>query len=108
MPFIDPEKLEEIYFPPAKIYAIQRLGRQRRRLESERVGGKVRIGLIVDGYFPMVRKVFSDPWSAHTKAFLTKVRRHCKINPAVESHMVYLAAGRQRHFISSPVLTKLD
>jgi transposase len=112
MPFIDPEKLEEIYFPPAKIYAIQRLGRQRRRLESEIAGRKVRIGLIVDGYFPMIRKAFSDPWSAHARAFLhsrlnplavvhagekalhaflTKARRHCKINPSVESHMVYLA-----------------
>jgi len=112
MPFIDPEKLEEIYFPPAKIYAIQRLARQRRRLEGEIAGRKVRIGSIVDGYFPMIRKAFSDPWSAHARAFLhsrlnplavvhagekalhtflTKARRHCKIEASVESHMVYLA-----------------
>lgn len=76
MPFIDPEKLEEIYFPPAKIYAIQRLARQRRRLESEIAGRKVRIGLIVDGYFPMIRKSFSGPWSAHARAFL-----HSRLNP---------------------------
>jgi len=112
MPFIDPEKLEEIYFPPAKIYAIQRLARQRRRLENEIAGRKKRIGAIIDGYFPMMRKAFSDPWSAHARAFLrsrlnplavvhtgekalhvflTKKRRHCKVDASVESHMVYLA-----------------
>ncbi len=112
MPFIDPEKLEEIYFPPAKIYAIQRLTRQRRRLESEIAGRKVRIGLIVDGYFPMIRKAFSDPWSAQARAFLrsrlnplnvvrygekalctflTKARKHCKVDASTESHAVYLA-----------------
>lgn len=58
MPFIDPEKLEEIYFPSSKLYAIQRLSRQRKRLEGEIVGRKVRIGAIVDGYFPMIRKAF--------------------------------------------------
>jgi hypothetical protein len=112
MPFIDPEKLEEIYFPPAKIYAIQRLARQRRRLEGHIAGRKVRIGLIVDGYFPMIRKSFSDPWSAHARAFLrsrlnplavvragekalhaflTRARKHCKVDASVESHAVYLA-----------------
>ncbi len=29
-PFIDPKRLDEIYLPPAKIYAIQRLARQRK------------------------------------------------------------------------------
>ena len=112
MPFIDPEKLEEIYFPPGKIYAIQRLARQRRRLENDIAGRKKRIGTIVDGYFPMIRKAFSDPWSAHARAFLhsrlnplavvrtgekalhaflTKRRKHCKVDASVESHMVYLA-----------------
>ena len=112
MPFIDPEKLEEIYFPPAKIYAIQRLARQRKRLENDIAGRKKRIGAIVDGYFPMMRKAFSDPWSAHARAFLrsrlnplavvragekalhaflTKKRRHCKVDASVESHMVYVA-----------------
>jgi len=112
MPFIDPEKLEEIYFPPAKIYAIQRLARQRRRLENEIAGRKKRIGSIVDGYFPGMREAFSDPWSAHARAFLRsrlnplaviragekalhvfliKKRRHCKVDASVESHMVYLA-----------------
>ncbi|MFC2032235.1 transposase [Chloroflexota bacterium] len=70
MPFIDPEKLEEIYFPPAKSYAIQRLARQRRRLENDIAGRKKRIGSIVDGHFPGIRSAFSDPWSAHARAFL--------------------------------------
>jgi transposase len=112
MPFVDPEKLEEIYFPPAKIYAIQRLAHQRKRLESEIGGRKVRIGSIVDGYFPMLRQAFSDPWSAQARAFLhsrlnplsvvragekalhnflTKARKHCRVEASVESHAVYLA-----------------
>jgi len=111
MPFIDPEQLEEIYLPPAKIYAIQRLARQRKRLENEIGCRKKRIGSIVDGYFPTVRKSFSDPWSAHARAFLrshlnpvlivkagekalhaflTKARKHGKAD-AAESHLVYLA-----------------
>ncbi|MBW1678366.1 MAG: IS110 family transposase, partial [Deltaproteobacteria bacterium] len=111
MPFIDPEKLEEIYFPPAKIYAIQRLARQRRRLENEIAGRKKRIGSIVDGHFPGIRSAFSDPWSAHARAFLrsrlnplavvrsgekalcaflSKARKHCRIEASVESHGVYL------------------
>jgi len=111
MPFIDPEKLEEIYFPPAKIYAIQRLARQRRRLENDIAGRKKRIGSIVDGHFPGIRSAFSDPWSAHAKAFLrsrlnpltvvrygekalhtflSKARKHCRIEAFVESHGVYL------------------
>ena len=111
MPFIDPEKLEEIYFPPAKIYAIQRLARQRRRLENDIAGRKRRIGSIVDGHFPGIRSAFSDPWSAHARAFLrsrlnplavvrsgekalcaflSKARKHCRIEASVESHGVYL------------------
>jgi transposase len=111
MPFIDPEQLEEIYLPPAKIYAIQRLARQRKRLESEIGSRKKRIGSIVDGYFPGMRQAFSDPWSAHARAFLrsrldplavanagekalhaflTKARRHGKAD-AAESRMVYFA-----------------
>jgi len=112
MPFIDPEKLEEIYFPPGKIYAIQRLARQRKRLENDISGRKRRIGAIVDGYFPGIRSAFSDPWSSHARAFmrsrlnpltvvrtgekalhtfLTKTRKHCKIDAFVESHGIYLA-----------------
>jgi transposase len=112
MPFIDPEKLEEIYFPPAKLYAIQRLARQRKRLESEIAGRKKRIGSIIDGYLPGIRGAFSDPWSAHTRAFirsrlnplaairygekalhsfLAKARKHSKLDPFAESHAVYLA-----------------
>ena len=112
MPFIDPEKLEEIYLPPGKIYAIQRLARQRKRLESEIAGHKKRIGSIVDGHFPGIRSAFSDPWSAQARAFLrsrlnpltviragekalcaflTKARKHCRIEASVESHGIYLA-----------------
>jgi transposase len=52
MPFIDPEHLDEIYLPPAEIHALQRLTRQRKRLEDDVTGRKVRIGAIIDGYLP--------------------------------------------------------
>ena len=71
MPFIDSERLEELYLPPAKIYAIQRLARQRKRLESEIGARKKRMGSILDGYFPGLREAFADPWSPQARAFLS-------------------------------------
>jgi transposase len=126
MPFVDSEKLEEIYFPSAKLYAIQRLSRQRKRLESEISGRKVRIGSIVDGYFPGVRQAFSDPWSKHARAFLhsrlnplavvragekalhtflIKARRHGQVGAEEEDHMVYVACKKAAtlYKLSSPV-----
>jgi transposase len=76
MAFIDPEQLDEVYLPPAKIHALQRLARQRKRLESEIGARKTRIGAIVESYVPGVRKSFSDPWSAQARAFL-----RCHLNP---------------------------
>jgi len=70
MPFIDPEKLVDIYLPPAKIHALQRLTRQRKRMESAISGRKIRISAIVDGYLPGVRRTFSDAWSLPVRAFL--------------------------------------
>jgi transposase len=127
MPFIDSEQLEEIYLPPAKIYAIQRLARQRKRLECEIGSRKKRIGSIVDGYLPGMRQAFSNPWSAHARAFLrsclnplevvhsgekalhaflTKARRQGKAD-RVESHLVYLACqdAATLYKLSSPVGT---
>ena len=52
MPFIDPEQLYEIYLPPAEVHALQRLTRQRKRLEGDITSRKVRIGATVDGYLP--------------------------------------------------------
>ena len=70
MPFIDPEKLDEIYLPPAEIHALQRLTRQRKRIEQDITGRKVRISAIVDGYLPGVRRAFNDVWSSPVRAFL--------------------------------------
>ncbi|MFQ5987890.1 MAG: IS110 family transposase [Dehalococcoidia bacterium] len=70
MPFIDPEQMDEIYLPPAEIHALQRLNRQRKRLESDITGRKVRISAIVDGYLPGVRRAFNDVWSSPVRAFL--------------------------------------
>ena len=61
MSFIDPEQLDEVYLPPAKIHALQRLSRQRKRLESEIAVRKTHIGSVVESYVPGVRKAFSDP-----------------------------------------------
>ena len=128
MPFIDPEKLEEIYFPPAKLYAIHRLARQRKRLENDIAGRKKRIGSIMDGYFPGLRSAFSYPWSAQARAFLrsrvnplavvqrgekalhtflAKTRKHCELDPCVESHAVYIACREAAalYKASSPVGT---
>ncbi len=109
MPFIDAERLEDLYLPPAKIYTMQRLARQRKLLESSIGAHKTRIGSIIDGYLPGLRQTFSDPWSMHARAFfssrlnpmdiirsseralhvfLTKERGHGKAD-TTESHRVY-------------------
>jgi transposase len=81
MTFIDPEQLDEVYLPPAKIHALQRLSRQRKRLESDIAARKTRIGTIVESYVPGVRKAFSDPWSSQARAFL-----RCQLNPLAVAH----------------------
>jgi len=70
MPFIDPEQLGEIYLPPAEIHALQRLTRQRKRIESDVSGRKIRISAVVDGFLPGVRQAFNDAWSSPFRDFL--------------------------------------
>ncbi len=70
MPFIDPEQMEEVYLPPAEIHALQRLTRQRKRLQQEIAGRKVRIETVIDGYLPGLRKALASPWSTQVRAFL--------------------------------------
>ena len=76
MPFIDPERLDELYLAPAETHALLRLTRQRKRLEDHMTARKNRIATIVDGYLPGVRQAFSHRWSAQARAFL-----HSRINP---------------------------
>ena len=76
MPFIDPERLDELYLAPAETHALLRLTRQRKRLEDYITAHKNRIATIVDGYLPGVRQTFSHRWSAQARAFL-----HSRINP---------------------------
>jgi transposase len=76
MPFIDPERLDELYLAPAETHALQRLTRQRKRLEDYITARKNRIATIVDGYLPGVRQAFSHRWSAQARAFL-----HSRLNP---------------------------
>jgi transposase len=70
MPFVDIERLNDVYIPPAKINAILRLSRQRQRLESDIAGRKKRILGIIDGYLPGVRQPFSNLWSSQGREFL--------------------------------------
>ncbi len=70
MPFIDPEQLDDIYLPSAEIHALQRLTRQRKRLESDVSGYKTRMGATLDGYLPGLHQAFHNIWSAHGRAFL--------------------------------------
>jgi len=62
--------MDEIYLPPAEIHALQRLTRQRKRIEQDITGRKIRISAIVDGYLPGVRRAFNDAWSFPLRAFL--------------------------------------
>jgi transposase len=70
MPFVDIERLNDVYIPPAKINAILRLSRQRQRLEGNISGRKKRILGIIDGYLPGVRQPFSNLWSPQGREFL--------------------------------------
>jgi len=70
MPFVDIERLNEVYLPPAKINAILRLARQRQRLEGDIAGRKKRILAIIDGYLPGVRQPFSNLWLPQGREFL--------------------------------------
>ena len=110
MPFVDQERLNDIYLPPAKISAILRLARQRQRLEANIASRKKRILSIIDGYIPGIRQTFSNTWSPQGRAFLrthlnplavaragekaldrflTRARFRRK-GDGEESHMVYL------------------
>jgi transposase len=76
MPFIDPERLDELYLPPAETHALLCLTRQRKRLEDHITARKNRITTIVDGYLTGVHQAFSHRWSAQARTFL-----HSRINP---------------------------
>jgi transposase len=76
MPFIDPEELDQIYLPSAEIHSLQRLSRQRKQIEQDITGRKVKISAIIDGYLPAVRSTFNDTWSLTFRAFLRS-----RINP---------------------------
>ena len=85
MPFIDSERLMEVYLPQAKAYAMQRLARQRQHLESDIATRKTRIISILDGYLPGIRPAISDLWSPQARAFL---RTH--LNP-----LTVVSSGRK-------------
>ena len=81
MPFIDSEQLDEAYLPPVKYHALQRLTRQRERLMKSITIRKNRIGSIVNGYLPGLRKAFAHEWSERARVFY----RQC-LNPYHVSH----------------------
>lgn len=97
MPFIDPEKLTEIYLPPAEIHALQRLTRQRKRMESAITGRKVRISAVVDGYLPGVRRTFSEAWSLPLRAFLrSRLNPYAVVREGEEALHAYLSKACPR------------
>ena len=98
MPFIDPERLGEIYLPPAEIHALQRLTRQRKRIESDVSGRKIRISAIVDGYLPGVRRAFNDAWSSPLRAFLrSRISPFTVVRDGEDALHTYLSkAGKGR------------
>ncbi len=69
MPFIDAEQLDEAYLPPSEYHSLQRLTRQRERLMKSTTIRKNRIGSIINGYLPGLRKAFSDEWSDRARLF---------------------------------------
>jgi transposase len=97
MPFIDPEQLDEIYLPPAEIHALQRLTRQRKRLESDVSGRKIRISAIVDGYLPGVRRAFDDAWSSPFRTFLrSRINPFSVVRDGEEALHAYLSKASPR------------
>ena len=97
MPFIDPEKLVEIYLPPAEIHALQRLTRQRKRIESDISGRKIRISAIVDGYLPGVRRTFNDTWALPVRAFLrSRLNPYAVVREGEEALHAYLSKSCPR------------
>jgi len=54
---------------PAEYHALQWLTRQQERLVKSITVRKNRIGSIIDGYLPGLRKAFSDDWSDRVRAF---------------------------------------
>jgi transposase len=97
MPFIDPEQLIEIYLPPAEIHALQRLTRQRKRMESDVSGRKVRISAILDGYLPGVRRAFSEAWTSSFRAFLrAQINPFAVVRDGEKALHAYLSKGSPR------------
>ena len=97
MPFIDPEQLIEIYLPPAEIHALQRLTRQRKRMESDVSSRKIRISAILDGYLPGVRGAFSESWSSSFRTFLKgRINPFSVVRDGEKALHVYLSKASSR------------
>jgi transposase len=97
MPFIDPEQLIEIYLPPAEIHALQRLTRQRKRMESDVSGRKIRISAIIDGYLPGVRRAFGEAWSSSFRAFLrARISLFSVVRDGEKALQAYLSKASNR------------
>jgi len=97
MPFIDPEQLDGLYLAPAETHALQRLIRQRKRLEDQITAHKNRIAAIIDGYLPGVRKAFSHPWSLRVRAFLrSRVNPFAVVSAGEEALHAFLSRASAR------------
>jgi transposase len=102
MPFIDPEHLDEVYLPPAEIHILQRLTRQRKRLESEVGGHKIRIGAMVESYLPGIRRAFNNTWSLQVRAFFkTRLNPFAVVREGEEALHMFLSKTCEREWSRS-------
>jgi hypothetical protein len=77
--------------------ALQRLTRQRKRMESDVSSRKVRISAILDGYLPGVRGAFSESWSSSYRAFLRgRINPFDVVRDGEESLHAYLSKASSR------------
>ena len=98
MPFIDPERLDQLYLAPSETHALQRLTRQRRRLEQEISAQKNRVGNIADGFLPGLRQAFAHPWSVSLRAFLhSRVNPYAVIREGEEALAIFLDEAKAHH-----------
>jgi transposase len=99
MPFIDPEQLDEVYLPPAEMHALQRLTRQRKRLESDVTGHKIRVGAMIDSYLPGVRRAFNNVWSLQVRAFFkTRLNPFAVVQEGEDDLHNFLSKASERNW----------
>lgn len=71
MPFVDPERLYAVDFPPAGLRGLDRMTRQRARLVEDLTRRKNRLQALLRGYLPGLMEVVGKPWEPEFRGVLT-------------------------------------